>query len=197
MLLACLATISLGGFAGCASSSKKTVEPAGPRIGPPAQAVIGRVVSVDLQGGLAVVRLVPQPDLPLFFENLPLVSRGDDLRPTAKLTGSRQRQGNIIGTYIAAGRPRVEDEVILELKPKDADAPSASPASPGSSASQVSSTPTPASPSAPPRPRTSVPATVRAYPSDMPVSIAVPVPLPPPEPEPEPPPSAAPAGDRR
>ncbi|AHF92624.1 hypothetical protein OPIT5_22750 [Opitutaceae bacterium TAV5] len=179
ILLAGLAVISLGGFAGCASSSKKTVEPAGPRIGPPAQAVIGRVVSVDLQGGLAVVRLVPQPDLPLFFENLPLVSRGDDLRPTAKLTGSRQRQGNIIGTYIAAGRPRVEDEVILELKPKDDSF--ASPASPPS--------PRPA----PPRPPAPVPPPVRAYPADMPVSIAVPVPLPPPEP----PPSAAPAGDRR
>ncbi|EIQ00664.1 hypothetical protein OpiT1DRAFT_05214 [Opitutaceae bacterium TAV1] len=181
ILLAGLAAISLGGFAGCASSSKKTVEPAGPRIGPPAQAVIGRVVSVDLQGGLAVVRLVPQPDLPLFFENLPLVSRGDDLRPTAKLTGSRQRQGNIIGTYIAAGRPRVEDEVILELKPKDDSF--ASPASP------------PPPRPAPPRPPAPVPPPVRAYPADMPVSIAVPVPLPPPEPEP--PPSAAPAGDRR
>ncbi|RRK00449.1 hypothetical protein Ga0100230_021440 [Opitutaceae bacterium TAV3] len=67
-------------------------------------------------GGLVVIRIVPQLGVPDFFEGESLITRNEQGRPTAKLKGSGQRQGNILGATIVAGRPRVDDEVLVERR---------------------------------------------------------------------------------
>ncbi|RRJ96304.1 hypothetical protein Ga0100231_020610 [Opitutaceae bacterium TAV4] len=57
---------------------------------------------------------MPQLGVPDFFEGESLITRNEQGRPTAKLKGSGQRQGNILGATIVAGRPRVDDEVLVE-----------------------------------------------------------------------------------
>ncbi|MFA6959528.1 MAG: hypothetical protein WC205_02120 [Opitutaceae bacterium] len=109
-------------FAGCIThGSKTTGNPGGSAeatarsdltVPGPVQ-VVGRVIAVDMRTLAVIVELAPYSVLPTNYSDSILISRRDDLQPTARLQGSPYLQGRALGTRLLAGQPQVGDEVIF------------------------------------------------------------------------------------
>ena len=75
--------------------------------------VVGRVISVDLRSLTVIIELAPFATLPPDFSGRALISRQDDLRPTARLQASAYLRGRILGARLVAGKSQVGDEVVF------------------------------------------------------------------------------------
>lgn len=75
--------------------------------------VVGRIIAVDARALSVMIELGPYTVLPRKVDGRILVSRLDDLRPTARLQASPYVRGRILGARMLAGRPNVGDEVVF------------------------------------------------------------------------------------
>ncbi len=74
---------------------------------------VGRVLSIDPNLGFVIVDLASSAPRAALLPDALLVSRTDDLHPTARLRVSRHVSGRTLGTVITDGQPAVGDEVIF------------------------------------------------------------------------------------
>jgi hypothetical protein len=113
-------------LAGCATRGSKSRAPAdtdseaksnasaGPsRTVPGPVRVLGRVIAVDLRTLSVVIDLAPYVELPFDFTTRQLITRRDDLQPTARLQSSPYLRGRTLGARLIAGQPQVGDEVVF------------------------------------------------------------------------------------
>lgn len=107
-------------LAGCATRGEKSAAKGGAAAGsPPAVShtvpspvqVVGRIIAVDLRSLAVVIELAPYAVLP--GNERILISRLDDLRPTARLLASPYLRGRTLGARLLAGQPQVGDEVVI------------------------------------------------------------------------------------
>ena len=110
--------------AGCATRGSKS-SPGGnapskldasadaPRTVPGPVQVLGRVIAVDMRTLSVIIDLAPYVSLPGDFATRQLISRRDDLQPTARLQSSPYLRGRTLGTRLLAGQPQVGDEVVF------------------------------------------------------------------------------------
>lgn len=75
--------------------------------------VLGRIIAVDLRSLSVIVELAPYAELPFDFATRQLISRRDDLQPTARLQSSPYLRGRTLGTRLLAGQPQIGDEVVF------------------------------------------------------------------------------------
>lgn len=95
-----------GGSSGAASADANRVAPG------PSQ-VVGRVIAVDYRALTAIIELGPYTVMPARFDGRVMLSRTNDLQPTARLEASRYLRGRTLGARIVTGRPRIDDEVVF------------------------------------------------------------------------------------
>ena len=112
-------------FAGCATRGSKSTAGGGGETGkspestdanrtvPGPVQVLGRVIAVDMRTLSVIVDLAPYVVLPPDYATRTLVSRRDDLQPTARLQSSPYLRGRTLGTRLIAGQPQVGDEVVF------------------------------------------------------------------------------------
>ena len=109
-------------IAGCATRGSKPASQGGNPVVSPAQTgqtvpgpvqVVGHVISVDLRSLTVMIELAPFAVLPSDFSGRILISRQDDLRPTARLQASAYLRGRILGARLQAGKSQVGDEVVF------------------------------------------------------------------------------------
>ena len=111
-------------FAGCATRGSKSSKGGSDSPKPDASAdaartvtspvqVVGRVIVVDMRTLSVIIDLAPYVILPSDFATRQLVSRRDDLQPTARLQSSPYLRGRTLGTRLIAGQPQVGDEVVF------------------------------------------------------------------------------------
>lgn len=107
-------------LAGCVSRGTKSARPPGdtpaaaaPALVPSPVQIVGRVIAVDLPALTAIVDVYPYTNLPADFAGKIMISRTDDLRPTARLEASPYLRGRTLGARLLAGRPQVGDEVVI------------------------------------------------------------------------------------
>jgi len=74
--------------------------------------VVGRIITIDPVSLSVLVEVGPFVVLPPDFATRILITRTDDLRPTARLQSSSYIRGRILGTRLIAGVPHVGDEVV-------------------------------------------------------------------------------------
>jgi hypothetical protein len=82
-------------------------------VGPSPVQVVGRIVAIEPTRASVVVEVGVYAVLPTDFAKRILISRTDDLRPTARLQSSAYLRGRMLGTRLLAGRPQIGDEVVL------------------------------------------------------------------------------------
>ncbi len=108
-------------LAGCATRGSNTAK-GGAASSPSSQAtrtlpspvhVIGRVIAIDPRTLFVMVEAPPYTPIPADFNGRILISRTDDLRPTARLQASPYLRGRMLGTRLLSGRPQVGDEVVI------------------------------------------------------------------------------------
>jgi len=100
--------------AGGVEEPAQSAQPAQPaRTVPGPVQVVGRVTAVDLRTLAVVVEIAPYAVIPPAFGSRILISRKDDLQPTARLKASPYLRGRTLGTRLLAGQPQVGDEVVL------------------------------------------------------------------------------------
>jgi len=75
--------------------------------------VLGRVIAVDLRTLSVVIDLAPYVEIPFDFATRQLITRRDDLQPTARLQSSPYLRGRTLGARLIAGQPQVGDEVVF------------------------------------------------------------------------------------
>jgi hypothetical protein len=110
-------------IAGCATRGAKPAPKGGDSAVAPSAAtehtvpgpvqVVGRVISLDLRSLTVVIELSPFAVLPPDFNGRILISRQDDLRPTARLQASAYLRGRILGARLLAGKSQIGDEVVF------------------------------------------------------------------------------------
>jgi hypothetical protein len=106
-------------FAGCATTGSKPTTVgdtpvATPSVTVPAPTqVVGRIISVDMRELAVVIEVPPFEMLPPDYSGRVLVSRLDDLRPTARMQASPYLRGRTLAARLLAGRPQVGDEVVF------------------------------------------------------------------------------------
>ncbi|MDF3059051.1 MAG: hypothetical protein K0R17_3266 [Rariglobus sp.] len=111
-------------LAGCSSRGSKTVakDGGGTSAPPGSQAthtvpgpvqVVGRVIAVDLRTLSVIIELAPYATLPADFSGRILMTRLDDLRPTARLQASSYLRGRTLGARLMAGQPQIGNEVVF------------------------------------------------------------------------------------
>ena len=119
MLRACALALGCLLLAGCASLGRKA--PADIATGAKVNAmtmafssslVVGRVIAIEPSSKSVLVEVRAFTVLPPDFATRILISRTDDLRPTARLQSSSYLRGRILGTRLIAGAPHVGDEVM-------------------------------------------------------------------------------------
>lgn len=124
MALRCAAFLALGSLllAGCigrgakpaaAEDAAQSAESRAEHITPGPVQVVGRVIAVDMRTLTVVIELAPYAVLPEKFNGRPLISRRDDLRPTARLQASPYLRGRTLGARLVAGTPGIGHEVVL------------------------------------------------------------------------------------
>lgn len=92
-------------------ATRPTAEPAEPAWQTATHRLVGRIHSVDTALGYVVIDGSPTAtDFPP--TGTMLLSRTDDLLPTAQLRVSPFRQGRTLGADIIAGQPSPDDEVV-------------------------------------------------------------------------------------
>lgn len=121
MLRACALAISCLLLAGCASLGRKLPAESGltskvsdTTTTASSALVMGRIIVIDLASKSVLVEVGSFTVLPPDFATRILISRTDELRPTARLQSSSYLRGRILGTRLIAGSPQVGDEVVCE-----------------------------------------------------------------------------------
>ena len=118
-LLLALCCLLVGG---CLSRGKKSAAnkdtPAAPaadanRTAPGPVVVAGRVIAVDPRSLSVTIELAPYAVLPMGYNGHLLISRTDDLRPTARLQALPYVRGRMLAARMLAGTPRLGDEVVF------------------------------------------------------------------------------------
>lgn len=106
-------------FAGCSTRGAKPAakggEPAaqaGRTVPGPVQ-IVGRIIAIDVRSLTVVVELAPYSTLPADYSGRVLISRRDDLQPTARLQATSYLRGRTLGTRLVAGKPQLNDEVVF------------------------------------------------------------------------------------
>jgi len=109
--------------AGCSTRGSKPAAKGGePSPAAPAQPartvpapvqVVGRIIAIDLRSLTVVVELGPYVTLPTDYASRVLISRHDDLQPTARLQATSYLRGRTLGTRLVAGKPQLNDEVVF------------------------------------------------------------------------------------
>jgi len=121
MLRACALAIGCLLLAGCFSLGRKA--PSDTATGSKVKAmtvalssalVVGRVIAIEPSSKSVLVEMGAFTVLPPDFATRILITRTDDLRPTARLQSSSFIRGRILGTRLIAGAPHVGDEVMCE-----------------------------------------------------------------------------------
>lgn len=79
---------------------------------PSASVVVGRISSIDVPSLSVLIEVGAFAALPPDFAKRTLISRTNDLTPTARLQSSSYLRGRILGARLLAGAPRVGDEVV-------------------------------------------------------------------------------------
>ncbi len=79
--------------------------------------IVGRVLSVDVVRGFAIIALAPSSPASAFAPDRELLTRSDDLGVTAHLRATRQFRSRTLGTVIISGTPNLGDEVIFPTSP--------------------------------------------------------------------------------
>jgi hypothetical protein len=87
--------------------------PAGP-LAVSARVLVGRILAVDTQLGLAYVELTAEPPAAALLAGANLQARTDDLRETARLRASRYTRGRVLSVQIVSGQPARGDEVVVQ-----------------------------------------------------------------------------------
>lgn len=109
-------------LAGCTTRGTKSSDKGGDSPTPPPQPgrtvpgpvqVAGRVISTDLRSLSVIIELAPYAAIPTDFSGRILISRQDDLRPTARLQASPYLRGRTLGARLLAGQPQIGDEVVF------------------------------------------------------------------------------------
>jgi hypothetical protein len=103
-------------LAGCATHRGRTPATAAGHADAPAPSpmqVVGHVIAVDPRTLDVIVDVAPYAVLPTDFERRILLTRTEDLQPTARLQASPYLRGHTLGTRLLIGRPNVGDEVVL------------------------------------------------------------------------------------
>jgi hypothetical protein len=108
-------------FAGCATRGSKPSAQGGDssassnhaRTLPGPVQIVGRVIAVDLRTLSVIIELAPYAAIPTDFNGRVLISRQDDLRPTAQLQASPYLRGRTLGARLLAGQPELGNEVVL------------------------------------------------------------------------------------
>ena len=75
--------------------------------------VAGRIIAIDMRSLTVVVELAPYLSIPPDFARRILISRHDDLQPTARLQATPYLRGRTLGTRLLAGKPQMNDEVVF------------------------------------------------------------------------------------
>jgi len=75
--------------------------------------VVGRIIAIDPRTLTVVIELSPYAVMPSDFNGRILISRQDDLRPTARLQASPYLRGRTLGARLLAGQAQVGDEVVF------------------------------------------------------------------------------------
>ena len=78
----------------------------------PAQ-VVGRIIAVDMVELAVIIEIPPYEVLPSDYNGRILISRMDDLRPTARMQASPYLRGRTLAARLLAGRPQIGDEVVF------------------------------------------------------------------------------------
>lgn len=117
-LAAILSALLVATLAGCASpgGDRAGNSPADTTAGsdwqPSLNRVVGRVYSVDLSLSYVVIDLSPYAEAQPSTGSI-IITRRDDLTPTARLQVTAFRRGRTLGAQIIAGQPVPGDEVVL------------------------------------------------------------------------------------
>ena len=75
--------------------------------------VVGRIIAIDMRSLTVVVELASHVVMPPDYSGRILISRRDDLQPTARLQASPYLRGRTLGTRLLAGKPQINDEVVF------------------------------------------------------------------------------------
>lgn len=81
-------------------------------LAPSPRLVVGRVVAIDQDLRHAIVELGAEAPREALVPDAELTTRDASLRETGKLRVSRQLRGRILGTFLLAGSPAVDNEVV-------------------------------------------------------------------------------------
>jgi len=113
-------------LAGCATGGKTSAPKGGATetaaASPPAKStqvvpgpveVVGRVIAIDPRSLTVVIDVAPYASLPATLAGRVLITRTDDLRPTARLESSPYLRGRTLGARMLAGKPQIGDEVVI------------------------------------------------------------------------------------
>jgi hypothetical protein len=106
-------------LAGCATTGSKPAVAPSPAdahssaIVPSPSRVVGRIISVDMRELAVIIEIPPFEAAPPDFKGRVLISRMDDLHPTARMQASPYLSGRILAARLVAGRPQVGDEVVF------------------------------------------------------------------------------------
>ena len=88
-----------------------------PAITASANPIVGRVLAIDSANGFVIVELGSFAPSDALAPGATLVTRTDDLQPTARLLVSRQLRGRTLGTTLVSGTPQPGDEVVKPAGP--------------------------------------------------------------------------------
>jgi len=103
-------------LAGCATGTGGKKQPAPAKAStviPSPFVVVGHVLDVDAATGNVIIDVAPYAVLPADFSGKIMLTRTEDLRPTAKIEASPYLRGHILGAHLLAGRPGIGDEVVI------------------------------------------------------------------------------------
>jgi hypothetical protein len=74
---------------------------------------VGRVIAVDVKTLSVIIELAPFTVMPPDYSGSILISRQDDLRPTARLQASSYLRGRTLGARLLAGQALIGQEVVF------------------------------------------------------------------------------------
>ena len=119
MRRACALALSCLLLAGCSMLGRNSGTKASNAAGAKANAtlasasiVVGRITAIDVPSLSVLIEVGAFAALPPDFATRTLISRTDDLSPTARLQSSPYLRGRILGARLLAGAPQVGDEVV-------------------------------------------------------------------------------------
>lgn len=103
--------VATPGTAGAPSGTAKPGAPAEPLV-PSPRLIVGRVVAVDTGLRQAIIELATDTPAEALLPDTELTTRDAALRETGRIKVSRHLRGRILGTFLTAGSPAVNNEVV-------------------------------------------------------------------------------------